>query len=72
MYPARERDGGVERAGAAVMMGSDRSVGSGAYLVGSDNERRAKDSVLKDLREKGAGEKIWEHTMAIFGSVRGS
>lgn len=59
-------------AGAEVMKGSDGGVGTGAYFVGPDGERRGKETVLKNLRDKGAGEKIWQHTMKIFESVRGS
>lgn len=71
-YPARENDGGVEVAGERVMESSDGRVGNGAYFVGSDGERRIKESVVRELREKGAGEKVWQHTMKMFESVRGS
>lgn len=71
VYPARENDGGVEAGGEAIKIGSAGEVGSGAYLVGSDGERRANDNALQELRQKGAGETIWDHTMKIFQSVRG-
>lgn len=55
-----------------TMKGSDGQVGSGAYLLGWDGEFRGNEKVLKELRGKGAGSKIWQHTMDTFQSVRGS
>lgn len=54
-----------------VMKGSDGRNCSGAYLVGSDGEFRANEKVLKALRDKNAGPKVWEHTMKMFESARG-
>lgn len=71
VYPARENDGGVGPGTESVKKGSDEEVGTGAYLVGSDGERKAVDSALRDLRSRGAGEKIWQHTLDVFRSVRG-
>lgn len=71
VYPARENDGGVEPGTESIKNGSDKEIGTGAYLIGSDGERRADDSALQGLRSKGAGEKIWQHTLAMFESIRG-
>ncbi len=74
IYPAREEKngGGLQPpVGQDVRKGSDGVVGSGAYLIGWNGEMRANEKVLKALREKGAGKKIWEHTMETFRSVRG-
>lgn len=56
---------------AVVMKGSDGEVSSGAYLIGVDGEFRANEKVLYDLRRKGAGPLIWDHTVQMFESVRG-
>lgn len=71
-YPAREHDGGVALIqNEPVSKSSDGAVGSGAYLIGSGGEFRGKEIVLKELRAKGAGEKIWQHTLDMFEKVRG-
>lgn len=70
VYPAREKDGGVETGGESIKKGSDGEVGNGAYLIGSDGERSANDKVLKELRGRGAGKTIWEHTTELLGSTR--
>ncbi|MCJ1268498.1 hypothetical protein MMC22_008386 [Lobaria immixta] len=70
VYPARENDGGVEIGGESIKKGSNGEVGNGAYLLGSDGERRANDKGLQELRERGAGKTIWQHTMQIFQSTR--
>ena len=69
VFPARESDGGVEAGNVAIRTGSDGESGSGAYLVGWDGEIRAKQKALEELRHKGAGPKVWEHTTQIFNSV---
>lgn len=63
---------GVEVGEGEVKQGSAGEVGSGAYLIGSDGEMRANQKVLKELRNKDAGPKVWEHTMKIFDHCRGS
>jgi len=75
-YAAKNRtEGGVPVNGDfgenMVMKGSDGVNFSGAYLVGSDGEFRANVKVLKALRDKNAGPRVWEHTMKIFETVRG-
>lgn len=70
VYPARENDGGVEIGRESIKKGSDGEVGNGAYLLGSDGERRANDKGLQELRGRGAGKTIWQHTMQIFQSTR--
>ena len=49
---------------------------SQVYTSNSDADSiipiRANEKVLKELRNKDAGAKIWEHTMKTFKSIRGS
>lgn len=72
-YPASAgEERGVAVSEGEVKKGSAGEVGSGAYLIGSDGEVRAKKKVLRELRNKDAGAKIWEHTMETFERVRGS
>lgn len=72
-YPPRAGQRcGVEVREGEVKKGSAGQVGSGAYLIGSDGDVRANEKVLKELRSKDAGAKIWEHTMEMFERVRGS
>ena len=61
---------GVEPGDGKVKKGSAGEVGSGAYLIGSDGELRANEKVLKELRGKDAGAKIWAHTMTAFETVK--
>ena len=63
---------GVEVDEGKVKKGSAGEVGSGAYLIGSDGEVRANEKVLKELRNKDAGAKIWAHTMKMFENIRGA
>ena len=49
--------------------GTDGELGSGAYLIGSTGEQRGNEKALEQLRSKGAGEKIWKHTVDIFERV---
>ena len=49
--------------------GTDGELGSGAYLIGSTGEQRGNEKALEQLRSKGAGEKIWKHTLEIFERV---
>ncbi len=71
-YPPKGGEkGGVEVGEGEVKKGSAGEVGSGAYLIGSDGEVRANEKVLRELRSKDAGGKIWAHTMKIFEKVRG-
>ena len=72
-YPPKGGEkGGVEVGDGKVKEGSAGEIGSGAYLIGFNGEFRANEKVLKELRGKDAGAKIWEHTMKIFENVRGS
>ena len=72
-YPASAgEESGVDVGGGEVKKGSTGEVGSGAYLIGSDGEFRANEKVLKELRNKDAGAKIWAHTMKTFEAIGGS
>ncbi|KAA6409851.1 MAG: hypothetical protein FRX48_06463 [Lasallia pustulata] len=52
-----------------VARGSDGVVGSGAYLVGEAGQVVGNEKVLKGLRARGAGPKIWAHTLEVFERV---
>lgn len=49
-----------------VKKGSAGEIGSGAYLVGSDDELWDNEQVRKDSSGKYAGAKRWAHTMKTF------
>lgn len=65
------QEGGVDIGSESPCKGSAGEYGSGAYLIGWRGEFRANESSLKQLRDKGAGPKIWEHTVHMFSSIRG-
>ena len=72
-YPPKGGEtGGVELGDESVKQGSAGKTGSGAYLIGADGDLRANEKILRDLRGKDAGAKIWAHTMKQFETVRGS
>lgn len=72
VYPARHGDeAGVDIGTEKVIKGSAGETCSGAYLVGSDGEFKANEKVLKMLREKDAGPKVWEHTVKTIEAIRG-
>jgi len=49
--------------------GSDGNVGSGFYLLGQDSEPIPGNKQLEELRSKGLGPKVWEHTNEVFTNV---
>jgi len=55
--------------GLKVMAGSTGKEGSGAYLVNWNNEITGNNKLLKEYREKGVGETVWEHTMGVFERI---
>jgi hypothetical protein len=60
---------GAETAGQATegaAVGSDGTVGSGAYSLNWDGKRLIKDKKMKALREKGAVELVWDHCLRVF------
>ena len=72
-YPPKAgEEGDVEVGGGEVKKGSAGEIGTGAYFIGSDGELRANEKVLKGLRGKDAGARIWAHTMKLFENIRGS
>lgn len=75
MYPPREQQngaGGIEvPESRGAQKGIDGVVGSGAYPIGWNGEFKANEKVLRGLREQEAGNKIWQHLMETFRSVRG-
>ena len=69
-YPAKSGiEGGVDVGNEEITKGTAGEIGSGAYLIGSNGEFRANEKALKELRNKGAGPQIWEHTMHTFDDV---
>ena len=72
-YPPKAGEGGgVEVGDGVVKKGSTGEIGSGAYFIGPDGELKANEKVLKELRGKDAGAKVWAHTMKLFENIRGS
>ena len=70
-YPPKAgEEGGVEVGDGDVKKGSAGEIGTGAYFIGSDGERRANEKLLKELRGKDAGAKVWAHTMKLFENIR--
>ncbi|MCJ1326127.1 hypothetical protein MMC10_002791 [Thelotrema lepadinum] len=54
-----------------MAVGSDGVKGSGAYLLKWDGSVVGKQNVLKPMRERGLGEKVWKHTLEMFERVEG-
>ncbi|KAK4450504.1 putative short-chain type dehydrogenase/reductase VdlC [Podospora aff. communis PSN243] len=52
-----------------VVVGSDGERGNGCYCVSSGAKRLASGKRLNDLRAKGAGDVVWQHTMDIFRAI---
>jgi len=70
-YPSKEGPKGVElQDGVEVASGSDGVVGSGAYLLNWDGMITGKMELLREYREKGVGQMIWNHTLEILERVR--
>ena len=71
-YPAREMGRGLAAGvelgeGVSVARGSDWEVGSGCYLLNWDGEEVGDRKLLQEYRDRGMGEKIWEHTRRYSG-----
>jgi NAD(P)-dependent dehydrogenase (short-subunit alcohol dehydrogenase family) len=60
---------GVSGAGSLVSVGSNGKVGSGVYLVQADSSTVEAPKVLKKMREQGVGEKLYHHTMDVYGAT---
>ena len=72
-YPLQAGEkGDVEVEDGNVKKGIAGEIGSGASLIGSDGELKAYKKVLKEMRGKDAGAKVWAHTMKTFENVGGS
>ncbi|EXJ59282.1 hypothetical protein A1O7_06714 [Cladophialophora yegresii CBS 114405] len=52
-----------------VATGTDGKTGSGAYAVDIDGETCHKAKMIEKYKAEGVGEKIWEHTMKVFGVI---
>ena len=76
-FPAQQDtgDGKVDSAARGsvtqvdVAMGSDGSLGSGAYRVNWNDETIPEKPVYKKVREQGMAAKVWVHTMAAFDKI---
>jgi len=51
------------------VVGSDGEKGSGCYCVNSAAKRLDSGKRLNDLRAKGVGGVVWEHTMDIYRTI---
>jgi len=56
-------ESGVSTDEGVVQKGSDGKTGSGVYLVGADSRALTGNKVLNQLRDSGAGPKVYEHTL---------
>lgn len=56
-------------AGPDAAMGSDGTRGSGAYLLNWDGKPIGNAKVLDAMRQKQLGQRIWEHTLEVFGRL---
>ena len=66
----RVQERGIEGEGKEeAETGFGEEKGSGAYPLGSDCERLCKDSLLKEMRDRGVREKVWEHTVEVFRRI---
>jgi NAD(P)-dependent dehydrogenase (short-subunit alcohol dehydrogenase family) len=59
----------VQGAGEGIEVGGDGTRGSGMYLVVADSSTKEAPPVLKDMREKGMGSKVVDHTMEEFERI---
>lgn len=64
-------DGGKAGEGVAVAVGSDGKKGSGAYTLNGKCETMSNRAVLKQYREDGIDDLIWEHTIEELERIKG-
>lgn len=69
--PKEPQSVGVSTGAADVTMGSNGEPDSGVYTIGQDCESASKQVLdfLADLRDHGAVQRVWQHTMGIFSEV---
>lgn len=66
-YPSRNGGVGIPiPGGLGVMLGSDGTPGSGAYLLDWDGKSTGDKGMLLKHRERGMGPKVWNHTTEMF------
>lgn len=58
------------RNGDMLEVGSDGKKGSGVYLVQADTSVMPAAKVTEQLRKDGVGEKLVEHTLEVFNSIK--
>ena len=70
-FPARQDNNSVPRVGKTTKTapGTDGSLGSGAYAVGSDSEAVTLKADYEKLRKEGFGNTVWDHTMKAFSDI---
>jgi NAD(P)-dependent dehydrogenase (short-subunit alcohol dehydrogenase family) len=59
----------VKGGGEGIEVGSDGTRGSGMYLVMADSSTKEAPKVAKDMREKGVGQKLMDHTTGEFERI---
>lgn len=59
----------VQGGGEGVEKGTDGTRGSGMYLVAPNSNTIETPKVVKDMREKGVGPKLVDHTLAEFAKI---
>ena len=58
------------QAGVEIAKGSDGTAGSGAYLLNWDGKVQSQSlGLMKDYRDGGVQQKVWEHTMEMFEKI---
>lgn len=61
----------VEGGGEGIEVGVDGKKGSGVYLVAANSDVMEPSEVLKNMREKGWGQKVVDHTLQEFERICG-
>jgi hypothetical protein len=69
LYNATAKEFGPKGSAESSAIGSDGTKGSGAYLLKWNGNVVGNQSVLKPMRERGAGEKIWKHALDLFKTI---
>jgi NAD(P)-dependent dehydrogenase (short-subunit alcohol dehydrogenase family) len=59
----------VQGGGEGIEVGSDGKRGSGTYLVVGDSTTKEGSQAVKEMREKGLGQKVIDHTMGEFERI---
>ncbi|KAJ9628793.1 hypothetical protein H2203_002696 [Taxawa tesnikishii (nom. ined.)] len=60
----------TRKLGDEVALGTDGDRGSGAYAVADNSGALDVNAKYEELRKKGFGDEVWEHTMQAFEEIR--